>query len=208
MFKQNKYTNSYFRLVDRAANREVQGYTETHHIVPKSLGGTDASSNLVKLTAREHFICHLLLIKMVDDTVKYKMVYAAWQQSRPRPYTSLKVSSRIYEMLRMEMSASYKGRARPPFSDQWKANMKAGAASRKKVEMTEERLLQIRESVAKRKKLIGEDNPFYGKSHSQETIDKIKEVNKREHKCPHCGKVGASNSMKRWHFDNCKFNSQ
>jgi hypothetical protein len=24
-------------------------------------------------------------------------------------------------------------------------------------------------------------------------------------KCPHCGKVGGSNIMKRWHFDNCKF---
>lgn len=22
--------------------------------------------------------------------------------------------------------------------------------------------------------------------------------------CPHCGKIGGSNNMKRWHFDNCK----
>lgn len=22
--------------------------------------------------------------------------------------------------------------------------------------------------------------------------------------CPHCSKLGASNLMKRWHFDNCK----
>lgn len=25
--------------------------------------------------------------------------------------------------------------------------------------------------------------------------------------CPHCGKEGAQTAMKRWHFDNCKFQS-
>lgn len=25
--------------------------------------------------------------------------------------------------------------------------------------------------------------------------------------CPHCGKSGGTNNMKRWHFDNCKQNS-
>ena len=39
-------------------------YTELHHIVPRCLGGTDESSNLVRLTAREHFIAHRLLAKI------------------------------------------------------------------------------------------------------------------------------------------------
>lgn len=26
--------------------------------------------------------------------------------------------------------------------------------------------------------------------------------------CPYCDKIGAGNTMKRWHFDNCKFNSK
>jgi len=26
----------------------------------------------------------------------------------------------------------------------------------------------------------------------------------KEHKCPHCDKVGKGSSMMRWHFDNCK----
>ena len=33
-------------------------YTETHHILPKSLGGLNEDCNLIELTAREHFIAH------------------------------------------------------------------------------------------------------------------------------------------------------
>ena len=39
-------------------------YNERHHIIPKCLGGTDDKSNLVNLTAREHFIAHYLLWKI------------------------------------------------------------------------------------------------------------------------------------------------
>jgi len=38
---------------------------------------------------------------------------------------------------------------------------------------------------------IGEKNPMFGKKHNIV-------------RCPVCGKEGASNGMKRWHFDNCK----
>jgi hypothetical protein len=36
-------------------------YTEGHHIIPRSMGGTDESNNITYLTAREHFIAHWLL---------------------------------------------------------------------------------------------------------------------------------------------------
>ena len=36
-------------------------YFEKHHIIPKCQGGTNNPSNLVLLTAREHYICHKLL---------------------------------------------------------------------------------------------------------------------------------------------------
>lgn len=39
-------------------------YGEKHHIIPKSLGGSDDKINIVKLTSREHFVGHLLLFKM------------------------------------------------------------------------------------------------------------------------------------------------
>lgn len=46
------------------ARGPLTGYYETHHIVPRSEGGSDNSSNLVKLTAREHFLAHWLLFRM------------------------------------------------------------------------------------------------------------------------------------------------
>lgn len=48
----------------------------------------------------------------------------------------------------------------------------------------------------------GEDNPFYGKTHSEETKIKMRKPRKK-HKCPHCGKVGGGGNMKRYHFENC-----
>lgn len=76
VFITNKYTNWYSSLIDKAKNRTITGYTENHHIIPSSLGGTNDPSNLVKLTAREHFICHLLLTKMTTGNDYYKMSYA------------------------------------------------------------------------------------------------------------------------------------
>lgn len=47
-------------------------YYESHHIIPKSMGGKEE----VLLTAKEHFICHLLLCKMLIRTEKHKMINA------------------------------------------------------------------------------------------------------------------------------------
>jgi hypothetical protein len=51
-------------------------YVENHHIIPKSLGGYDTKENLVYLTAREHYIAHLLLCKFGDSNQKSKMIWA------------------------------------------------------------------------------------------------------------------------------------
>lgn len=63
-------------------------------------------------------------------------------------------------------------------------------------------------------------NPFYGKHHSEETLKKLRKPkvdtsnmkfrsnNSTKVSCPHCGKEGQLTNMKRWHFDNCKTQSQ
>lgn len=69
------YITHYDRLIDKARFRtSIEGYTEIHHILPLSLGGTDDKCNLVKLTAREHFIAHLLLVKIYP--LSYSMIKA------------------------------------------------------------------------------------------------------------------------------------
>lgn len=67
MYLQNKYTKWYYGIIESAKSRQLVGYRERHHIIPKSLGGSNDQNNLVSLTAREHFVCHLLLPKMVSE---------------------------------------------------------------------------------------------------------------------------------------------
>ena len=58
------YQIIYDNLINQAKNRLVDGYTEKHHILPKSMGGSNQAFNIVKLTAREHFLAHWLLFKI------------------------------------------------------------------------------------------------------------------------------------------------
>lgn len=80
MFLYNKYTKWYFSIIGKAILRkDATGYTEVHHIIPKSMGGNNTKDNLVVLTAKEHFVCHLLLVKAVDNEYKKKMNFAFWR---------------------------------------------------------------------------------------------------------------------------------
>ncbi len=69
------YTLHYNRLIQSAQNRVIGGFTESHHIVPKCMGGSDEVSNLVDLTPEEHFVAHQLLAKMYPDNSSLR--YAA-----------------------------------------------------------------------------------------------------------------------------------
>ena len=75
-FLSNKYHKWYNQIIEYRRTNLAEGYTERHHIIPKSLGGSDDESNLVSLTAREHFVCHWLLTKMVDESNQIKMLRA------------------------------------------------------------------------------------------------------------------------------------
>lgn len=61
------YQKVYNNIINNRKQKAFNGYTEKHHIIPKSLGGKDNKANLVELSAREHFICHLLLTKMYKE---------------------------------------------------------------------------------------------------------------------------------------------
>lgn len=91
MYLDNKYTRWYYNIIKSAKNRRLTEYTEEHHIIPKcfykmnSKWGTlnensELKSNKVILTIKEHYIAHLLLTKMVDDTVKLAQMNRALER--------------------------------------------------------------------------------------------------------------------------------
>ena len=107
MFNKSKYTDWYYSIINRAKERQLQGYSEGHHVIPKCLGGDNTKSNIVRLTAKEHFICHRLLVKMVSVENKSKMALAAMKMrqrgnNQQRDYN---FSSRTYENLKQEASS-------------------------------------------------------------------------------------------------------
>jgi hypothetical protein len=69
------YKKHYNRLIERARNRKLDCYTENHHIIPRCMGGGNKKSNLVRLTAEEHYIAHILLVKIYPSETK--LIYAA-----------------------------------------------------------------------------------------------------------------------------------
>lgn len=58
------YQAHYDRLMLRAVGRVLVGYSEKHHVLPKCLGGGNSKDNLVRLTPEEHYVAHLLLVKL------------------------------------------------------------------------------------------------------------------------------------------------
>lgn len=76
LFLDNKYTRVYLGLMLRAQTRTLETYSERHHVVPRCMGGSDAQENIVRLSAREHYLAHLLLCKMTRGANQRKMAFA------------------------------------------------------------------------------------------------------------------------------------
>lgn len=90
------YCHVYRLLISHACNREQNdGYYEHHHIVPRSMGGSDSKTNIVKLTAREHFIAHCLLARMYGGT---QWASVLRMKGNNRQYTN----SRLYATARIQ----------------------------------------------------------------------------------------------------------
>lgn len=74
------YTNIYESLIARARGRKLTDYVERHHIIPRCMGGGEDISNLVELTAEEHFVAHQLLVKIYPDN--RNLLFAAHMMTR------------------------------------------------------------------------------------------------------------------------------
>ena len=193
----NKYTRWYNQIVEQAQNRITEGYTERHHIQPRSLGGADTPDNLVNLTAREHFVCHWLLTKMTAGEDRYKMLNAlrmmrAEKHGQQRYATA--ITGRVYESIKQEyarlQSERIRGEKNPMYgrthteeakraikekntgkklTEEQVARQVAAQTGRKRSPFSEE----WRDKMSESKQ--GEKNNRYGIQVSEETKQKIRE---------------------------------
>lgn len=109
------YQKLYIDIIEKAiAAKRVKGneYLERHHIIPKSLGGNNVTTNLVFLTAREHFVCHRILVKITNGRDRSKMIYALWAMANQKnEFQHRRVtSSRHYALLKKQFSETHSKR--------------------------------------------------------------------------------------------------
>lgn len=138
----NKYSKTYFAITSNAKQRITKGYTELHHIIPQSMGGTNDKENLVELTAREHFICHWLLVKMTEGDERGKMLYALQGMKAENKFQNryhTQITARVYEKYRIEHAENHSKR------------MKGRPAWNKGIKLEGEELEEHRERTRNRK---------------------------------------------------------
>lgn len=129
------YKKIYYSIIEKAKTRTITEYNEEHHIIPKSLGGDNSKENKVKLTAREHFVCHWLLWKFSEGKDKIKMGHAfgmmRYHDSKNRYYTSIgyEIAKKAHAL---SVSLHHKGKI---LSDREMKRMKENNPNRKKIEI-------------------------------------------------------------------------
>lgn len=175
MFTNNKYLRWYNNTIDHAKGQhrdKSQGYFELHHIIPRSLGGNDGPDNLVLLTAREHFICHMMLSRCTEGVNKLKMAKAVSMMTKSSSQQQ-RYNGKIYECDRRAVaaatSAQFKGKA---LSSDHREKISAALTGLCKTEQHKDRLRGPRPSV------MGAGNHMFGKVHTTQTKDKISQSKK------------------------------
>jgi hypothetical protein len=190
------YKKIYNNIIENAKLRKIETYCETHHIIPKCLGGTDDKNNLVELTAREHYLCHWLLAKYTND----RRLWLAFSMMGVSSKNHDRIwNSRVFERSRIARKNAMTGSGNHMFGKK--------SHFTKHTEETKEKI-RISKLGKKRTK-------FSRRAATEETKIKIsnskkgkpsknKGVPMKKIMCPHCSKSINSGNYSRWHGDNCK----
>lgn len=162
------YKRIYDKIISNAKNRvsNKDNYFEKHHIIPKFDNGVDNKDNLVKLTAREHYIAHLLLLKIYKNGKAYFAFKGMCNWKSPSQRREYKINSHLYSSLKGKYT----------HDEETILKIKAANAGKK---LSEEHKKKLSESRKKGyadgsiEKPIGEKNGMFGKKMSEETCLKM-----------------------------------
>lgn len=132
------YKKIYNQIIERAKSRELEGYIERHHIIPKCMGGDNNKTNIVQLTAREHYLCHLLLVKIYPN--EPKLIHSLFLMSigkKKKKINHYKINNRLYERLKIEYALFLTGKKQSEITKNKKSkSMKIIWANKSKDEMS------------------------------------------------------------------------
>ena len=222
----NKYEKWYNQITARGQIRVTDQRTESHHIIPKCLGGSDDASNLTNVTLREHFICHWLLTKIHQGKHRHQMLKALWMmraENQNQTRYNSKITSRVYAKLKEEysmlQSQRVSGENNPMYGDKFyrsedgktrqreavlgDKNGSKQAHARKKI--ADSKIGKTREPFSEEwlanmsKSKQGENNPNFGKTASDKTrkLQSVKATGRKQSEKTIQRKADAIRGLKR-----------
>lgn len=166
------YLNRYNKFIDALKEQTIDGYYELHHIIPKSSGGSNDKSNLIALTARQHYIAHWLLWKAYGGN----LARAFFMMSSVGRYQ--RVNSKTYDKARKDYSEQVKIQMAkkpnvPKFTPEHREKLRQAKLGRKLSEETKEKLRlaglgrklsdEIKLKISETKRLKRTNNHVYPK---------------------------------------------
>lgn len=150
-------------------------YLETHHIIPRCVGGIE-DNNLVNLPAREHFICHLLLTKIYKNT---EFEYKLWTTMHRFIYGNkgqrkIKITSNQYKIIKENFSKfrseANKGEGNPNYGNRWNDEQRKNLSYKLKGKPSKNKGIPLKEDIKKRisQKLKGKPQPWNRRKKTKE----------------------------------------
>lgn len=214
-----KYFSKYNQIIRHFKDLSIpkSKSTESHHIIPKSMGGDNSRDNLVRVPTRVHFLLHWMLYRIyrtsgmshawnmmcinTTNGTSHSYLYARLRHSEAMTGKIHSIETR--KKRSNSMIGKNIGKIRSVATRQKISAANMGRVSPRKGCIVSDETKQ-KQSLAK----IGSVGNNTGKTHSQETKNRIAEFNRNLPiiECPHCKKQGKGNAMKQYHFDRCKFN--
>lgn len=180
------YIDVYNKITLNRKDLPKETYGEIHHIWPRSLGGGNEPVNLVRLTAKEHYVAHHLLTKIFPDS--REMVYAFNLMCGTMGSKSVYVSPRVYAEARENFAKAQLGHVvtvetrskistgnlGKPKSDKHRAHLSEAQRGKTRSEETRAKMSAARRGANHPMcGRTGENSPLYGRRHSAESIEKM-----------------------------------
>ena len=173
------YYKTYIKLIKsrlfRGLNKtNLDYYTEVHHILPRSLGGTDDKNNLVLLTAREHLLVHILICKAFPDN--YKLRYSIVAMTMNNKNDKKLLDSKYKININTKLVAKMRENAlKSPKSEEHRRKIGLSQLGERNHQYGKVYTEEERDRISKR--VSGKGNPMYNRHHTEKTKELISKAN-------------------------------